>query len=462
MKRSHTLIGSSCLAVLFSGTNPAAAEEGSSPLDGGPVLTFGISLLGSATDNYSLRPTDGDHVNSLDAGLSFSYVDRRPNDVFSLAVDGIEIGQSRNRGRARINYDREGLNSAFSFGTEYSSTPVNDVSFDKSTFFDSEPLQEADLVQDQGDRQQLSARFFLQARRNHPIGFDLEGRYREQRYLGTTDSNLFDTEVFDLKGAIRFTFSPVTEGRLVLRYEDYTSENDAQTQKQTSSATLGLTQALSSIDNLDISLGFQNIETAETLLGTRRADDENSIVGSVKFSRELPRGAIGTSLELDGSVNGETATWLVDRELLLPRGYFDISFGATRDVAGSVHPVGRVSFLHKMLRSTLRASLSQQVSSSLQSNELLTTEASLSYGYEINSLSNLDLSVNYAALDQAGGPTINDVTRTDLRATYSHALTRDWQLTSGYEHRIRKESGVGDATSNRFFIKLQRDFILRP
>lgn len=462
MKRSHTLIGSSCLAILFAGTDPAFAEEGGSPLDGGPVLTFGISALGSATDNYSLRPIDGDHVNSFAPGVSFSYVDRRPNDVLSLALDGIEIGQSRNRSRARIDYDREGLNSAFSFGTEYSSAPVNADSFDTSPFFDSEPLQEADLVQDQGDRQQLSARFYLQARRNDPIGFTLEGRYRDQRYLGTTDPNLFDTEDFDLTGAIRFTFSPVTEGRMVLRYEGYTSENEAQTQRQTSSATLGLTQAFSSIDNLDISLGFQNIETAETLLGTRSSDHENSIVGHLKLSRELPRGTVGTSLELNGSVNGDTATWLVDRELRLPRGHFDISLGATRDVAGTVHPVGRVSFLQKMLRSTLRASLSQQVSSSLRSNELLTTEASLGYKYEINSRSDLDFSVNYAALDQAGGPTVNDVTRTDLRATYSHALTRDWQLTSGYEHRLRKESDLSDATSNRFFIKLQRDFILRP
>ncbi len=66
------------------------------------------------------------------------------------------------------------------------------------------------------------------------------------------------------------------------------------------------------------------------------------------------------------------------------------------------------------------------------------------------------------AFDQAGGPTVNDTVRTDLQATYSRELTRDWQFTTGYEYRMRDEENVGSDTSNRFFLTFEREFVVRP
>ena len=96
-----------------------------------------------------------------------------------------------------------------------------------------------------------------------------------------------------------------------------------------------------------------------------------------------------------------------------------------------------------MLRSTLTASLSQDVRTSDRSNELRTTRASVGYDYEINSLSGIGVSANFAELARSGGPQLNDTTRADLRATYRRDLTRDWQLSTGYEYRIRDEETVG-------------------
>jgi hypothetical protein len=102
------------------------------------------------------------------------------------------------------------------------------------------------------------------------------------------------------------------------------------------------------------------------------------------------------------------------------------------------------------------------VRTSDRSNELRSTQASVGYDYQINSLSSVGISANFAELARSGGPQLNDTTRSDLRATYRYALTRDWQLSTGYEYRIRDEDDIGEATSNRIFLTLQRSFSVRP
>lgn len=469
MTRAHILIGAGCLSVFSLDAGLTLAQQGGRLEDGGPILTFGLSSTLSATDNYNLDPNNSESAELFDNRLSFGYLNQRANDVFRFDVSGLlranePPGDSRtfDDQRARLGYDRQGVNSALSFGADYSLASINSLDpFDQNRFFD-DPLEENDLAEDQGDRQQISSRFRFEAGLDNPVGFILEGRYREQTYNDTTDPDLFDSELFNLTGTTRFTLSPVTEVRTILRYDDYTADDTEQTNRQTSSFNLGLTQALSPIDTLDVVVGFQSIETEETILGIRDADTQTGVIGSIDLTRELTRGTIGTSFDLRESVNGQTATWLVNRDLPLPRGSIELSLGATSDVDDTVRPVGSLDFTHEMKRSTLTASLSRQVTTSSRSNELRTTEASLGYNYEINSLSEISFSANYAELKQAGGPAVNDTTRTDLRATYSRNLTPDWRLSSGYEYRLRDETGVGDASSNRVFLTLEREFTVRP
>lgn len=454
---------------LRGSTGIARNDEG--PVEGGPVLTFGISSTLSATDNYSLRPTNGDSAELFDTRLSFGYANRRAIDALTFDMSGVlraieppgTDSRTFDSQRARLGYDREGVNSTFGFGADYDYTSVDAIDpFEDDRFFEDDPLDETDLTQDRGDRQQIGARFSYETGLNDPFGFILSGRYRDRSYSGTTDPDLFDTELYNLSGTARVNISPVTEARLVLRYEDYTADDAVLTDRRTTSASLGLTHALSSTDTFDISVGLQEIETDETIFGTRRSETEDGVIGSIGFSRELASGSIGTTLDLDDSINGQSATWLANRAWLLPRGSVEISLGVTSDVDDTIRPVGSVDFIHRMLRSTFSASLSQQVTTSSQSNELRTTQASLGYDYQINSLSSIGFAADYAEIDRIGSIVPDDTRRTNLRATYSRSLTADWQLSSGYEYRVREESGTATATSNRVFLTLQRDFTIRP
>jgi hypothetical protein len=289
-----------------------------------------------------------------------------------------------------------------------------------------------------------------------------QGRYQKRTYTGSTDPGLFDTERFNLSGTTRFTLSSVTEARVVLRYEDYSAEDTPRTDRRTVSVNLGFTQALSPMDTLEGALGFQEIETEETIAGARRTETDTGTIGKLAFERELERGTIGTSFDLRESVNGTTATWRVSRAMPLPRGTFEVALGATSDVSDTLHPVGRVGLTREMKSGTLAASIERQVSTSSRSNELRTTRASLGYSYRVNSVSDLELSATAAELARAGGPAVNDTLRADLGATYSRDLTRDWQLSTGYEYRLRDEAGAGRATSNRVFLTLEWELGLRP
>jgi hypothetical protein len=462
------LIRTGCLLALL-GAGPVLAQQGAGPESGGPVLTFGISSTLSATDNYNLAPNNTQSAELFVSRLSFSYANRRANDFLGLDLSGLLHANEPPGGsnafdnrRARLSYEREGVNSTLSFGAEYSLVSVDSRDPFSDNFFDDVPPDETDFTQDRGDEKQVSARFRFETGMNDPVGLILEGRYRDRSFIGTTAPDLFDTRTLNFSGTTRFTLSPLTETRLVLRYEDFDADDLPQTKRQTRSINLGLTQMLSQADTLDLSLGFQKIETDQIVGGLRNMSTNSGLIGRLGLTRELTRGTIGTSFDLRNSVNGTTATWLVSRALPLPRGALEVSLGAASDVSHKVRPVGSVNFTQEMKRGTLQASLDRQLRTSLLSNELWSTQASLQYRYGINSLSSAAFSVNFAELTQAGGPPVNDTIRADLRATYYYDLTKDWRLSTGYEYRIRDEETVGRATSNRVFLTLERNFVLRP
>ena len=124
------------------------------------MLTFGIRSTLSATDNYNLEPDNSESAELFDNRLSFGYEARRANDVLSLDLSGVLRANEPPNGsntfddrRARLGYDRQGVNSALSFGADYSLASVDSRDpFDDNLFFEDDPLEEADLTEDRGTR----------------------------------------------------------------------------------------------------------------------------------------------------------------------------------------------------------------------------------------------------------------------------------------------------------------------
>jgi len=467
--RRSSVLGSGCLAGLcLAAALPAPAQQGDGPGTGGPLLTFGIGITASATDNYNLDPNTEEDTVLLDTRLSVGYRRDRRLDSFRLNAAGLlrantppGVDNTFDDRSLSLGYDRRGADAALSFGANYTFTSVDDRDpFDRD--FEDDPLEESDLIVDRGNEQILGARFRIETGLAAPVGAAFTGRYEDRSYTDTTDPDLFNSERLSLSATTRATLDPVTEARLVLGLNYYSADDTQNTDRRTSRASVGVTRALSRTDTLDLSLGVSGIKTDETNNGIRSSETETGGIGNLVLSRELPRGRIGTSLAVDQSENGQTTTWLVSRNLPLPRGSLDLSAGVTLDVADELQPVGSLAFSRAFARGTLTAALSQDVRTSEPGNELRTTRASLGYTHQINTLSSFSLSASYAELDRAGGPQFNDTSRANLSATYNYQITRDWQLSTGYGYRVSEEETVGTATANRIFLTLQRSFTLRP
>lgn len=470
-RRSLTAAAGVAGAVsVFAGISLAQQAVGPDD-DAGLTLSFGISSTASYTDNYNLRPNNEESAELFDHRLSFGVQSKRQIDTFRFDVDGllrvIEAPGADSRRLedpgVEISYERRGLNTTLDTSARYRLTSISFLDpLERDRDFDDDPIDETDLTLDTGEREQIDLRFGVETGLNDPVGVILDGRYRDRRFTDTTDPDLFDTETINLSGTLRMTLTSKTEARLSLDFEDYTADDVEQTDRVTTTGRVGVTQILSKVDTLDAQIGFRNIETDETILGTRRSETDGGFIGDIDYTRELKRGTIGSTFDVNESENGRTATWRINRAMALPRGSLVLSFGLTSDVSDTLRPVGSVEFEHLMKRARFTASLDRQVRTSSQSNELETTRVALGYRYDINEDSGIDLSADFAQFTEAGGPSVTDSSRANLRATYNRDLTQDWQLSTGYEFRMEDEDGQDTATSNTLFVTVQRVFLFRP
>ena len=115
-----------------------------------------------------------------------------------------------------------------------------------------------------------------------------------------------------------------------------------------------------------------------------------------------------------------------------------------------------------MNASQFTASLRRRVGTSNQNVETRETVARLGYDYSINALSNLSFRANFAEQENAGNGPSNRRQRTDFSASYTRAITQDWNMTVGYLHRFENDTGPGDADGNSVFLTLGRQFTLKP
>ena len=118
--------------------------------------------------------------------------------------------------------------------------------------------------------------------------------------------------------------------------------------------------------------------------------------------------------------------------------------------------------MHNLSTSQITASLRRRVGTSNQNVETRETVARLGYDYFINSLSGLSFGVNYAEQEDTGIGPSNRRRRTDFDVSYTRALTKDWNMTVGYQHRLRNDAGPGSSDSNSVSLTLGRQFTLKP
>ena len=397
-------------AVLASTAAPA--QEGR-----GRLLTFGIEQSISWADNPGLAiPSEGTRLRA-DTRLTFGAVLEGPRDLLtfdsSLLLRGEDSGSGFDFGlqnpAAELRYTRSGATSSFTASVFLRESDLAEglaLSEDNAT-----PI----LVLEDGSARSTGARLAYNFGEGGPFGGTLRAGLTNTDYRDTTDPDLVDNRTITAGVGLRFALNEVTEATLDIDHRLYDEAGAAPTESSTTVAA-GLVRAL---------------------------------------PRGSLRGTLSTTFDAGGSRTGLS----LGRSIDLPNGALSLDLGLTQSEGGT-DVTGAVAYQQDLPRGGLSARLSRAVTTDAGNDETLVTALSLGLTQELTPRMGLNLGADWSRSEDTGSGIVTD--NASLNASLNYALTQDWTLNAGANHRVRDEDGIGRASSNSVFLSVGRTFEFRP
>lgn len=430
---------------------------------GGLNATLDVTQSLRASDNPEFEV--GDTASSLRSvttlGVGLSSQTRSQN--FSLNFGGsLEADSEADNSFdavdpfAALNYGYETRQQIFSFGANYTESDVNrSVPLLSDTNFVTE-----DLILDSGTEIQTRYDFSYEIGREAPLGFSLDLSQIDREFEGTTDTDLLNSVRQNASASLRFDLSRVTTVTLTGRYADVEAEG-TQTDRTTHGVDASLATALRDGLNATARISYDSVDVTDFIGNTPDVRSEEGPGLGLGLEREVTNGTYTFSFDSDVGENGRRSTSRVGRSLQLPTGELSASAGVTKTEGFSANPVFGLNYLHALPSGSLSVDFSQSASADADSDETLNSQLQVSYDQRINALSSW--SVALTLLDSAAQATTGeDTRRIDLNASYSHEITRGWNMVGGYTYSSQDNDGGDDRSSNTVFLNLEKRFSFRP
>lgn len=409
----HALAG---LAILAT-TGPALAQ------DTGRLLSFGVNFGLVADDNPDLALDGGE--GTVDAFVSTDLLFRRATRVQSLTLSG--NARLRNDGGSEddssgglaqsglnLDYRRESADAALDVTAGLRRDRVEYLDFFAVDLDDDLIIDEIDAIGRTGIRLNYRLDTTLELRRRAPLGVTLSAGLSGVDYSDTNDAELTDEERRHAGIGLRFNFNPVLRGTVAIDYEDFQNPDDGE-------------------DNRD-----------ELSVGAR-------------LSRNLPTGSVGLRTTVTSTDNGERLTLGLSRVLELPLWNVSGEIGITREVSGDVTPVAQIDVSRDLPTGQISSVLRRSVRTDSDGEETVLNAVSLNYGREVNPTLSMSMGLSYVGIEPSGEE--NSESFTSARVDFRKALTRDWSVDLGLEHRSEDDGDTGRASSNRLSLSLRRAFV---
>ncbi|MBL9046670.1 MAG: hypothetical protein JNK34_05065 [Tabrizicola sp.] len=397
-------LAASCLA----GTSAIAQDA-----DGGLRLDFGIEQGFEYGRNIGFAvPAEGSTARAA-TELSFGLFSSTPLDRLELAASGALIaedtpdtdGTEAEIGRPRLafSYTREVPDALFGITLGFTEDSVDRLS---------EDLSDTDSSGTQIDYG-MGLRF--EVRRTAPASLFFAADYDVTEYEDTVDPDLIDTRTTTALAGTHLRFSEVLAGTFSLRF------------------------------------------TREDEDGSLATDD--ALTTSFDLERDLPNGSATLEFShVDRESSDDQTTLLIGRTLDFPSGGLSAHLGVTRSAANGADLVGDLTWTHALPDVEISASLGRSVGYDISADEtIVSTEMSFGWLRQVSSVSAIGLDLSWTQRDAPS----ERIEVTEVSATYSAALTLDWQLDSGISYRVRHDAD-GRAESPELFVSLGRVFSVRP
>lgn len=410
----HALAG---LAILAT-TGPALAQ------DTGRLLSFGTSFGFIADDNPDLDP-DGSE-GTVDAFISTDLLFRRATRVQSLALsgnaqfrndDGSDAGASSGglaQSNLNLDYRRESADTALGVTAGLRRDRVEYLDLLAIDIDDDLIIDEIDAIGRTGTRLNYRLDTTLELRRRAPLGVTLSAGLSGVDYSDTNDPDLTDEERRRAGLGLRFTFNPVLRGTVDVDYED-----------------------------------FEDPDGDE--------DDRDELSVGARLSRNLPTGSIGLRTTVTSTDDGERLTLGLSRVLETPLWIVSGDIGVTRQVAGDVTPVAQIDVSRDLPAGQISTGLRRSVRTDSDGDETVLNALSVNYAREVNPTLTMSMGLSYVGTEPSGDESSDSFAA--ARVDFRKALTRDWSLNLGLEHRSEDDGDIGQASSNRLSLSLRRAFV---
>ena len=446
-----------CLTLAASGlATPGLAQ------DIPPRLAFDLGSSLAYDDNPDLAAGGSAGRLRFDTtlGLTLNTVTR--DQLFSLGLTGLaRLLPEEEAGLAdpalTLVYTRQGANSTLSVN---GSLQQSEVDLFQPLVGADGTVSTTDILATTGTVISRTASLAFATGLQGPLGFDLSATRNDRLYSDTSDPGVFDSTSQSLQAGVRLRM-PDAAREISLTASLGTSDfdNASQTHRYSRSLGLGITQGLRPDLTLQAALGQTTVTTDQTGV----ADTTSAgVTGRLGLDLALANGTASVALSSDRDALGSRQSLNFSRTMDLPNGALSGSLGLNGRDGQDGQLVGNLSYAQKLPTGNFALTLSRQVALDGDDQDVANTALGLTYQHQINDLSSLGLSVSVLGTGSGGSPGVTEALRQTLTASYSHDLTADWQLTTGYQFRSLAPSAADRAEANSVYLTISRKFVLRP
>ena len=432
-------------ALLLAGTAGGAAFAQDQNPDVGQLFTATISERVTADSNYQLDDPSPGTSYYADTRLLLGYANNTPTQTFALGLDtglralwqaeqSFDFTLASPTG-ARLAYTNEWANGLVDATLRYRQRQVNSI-LDIPIDTDGDNIPD-NLDRLTGDTREMryDANVGVVWGTSTPSSYGLRLLATKFDYSDNTDNRVPRTTV-EGQGSWTLQLNPVLSSQVLVDALNYQAQNDTDTELDFFEATAGAVYQPSDTLQFNAGIGWAKRKRYDTLGGDRQTTQNNtgvSVRGGFSY--------VTDDVTFLGSANYTTAA--PDPQLS-----------------------GRIRAVYPLPNGRLSGRVFQDYTGTDSGGqEARVTGVGVGWLHNINEVSSFGLDFAWAVQEDVDTALNNvtepDIHRTNVTATYSHAITNAVSGLVGYRFRQLDEE-PDNATSHAVFIEVARTFATTP
>ena len=434
-----------------------------------PLLVFNLSSGLTFDTNPNLTSPASGGGGQFDIGLGLVLNKSTRISTFTLEANGlVKVG---NQGGSTKTANNGGLpkpSVKLTYGVNTGNTKANlvlgvdisPVDLFQPTTLPNGSLVSTDLTATTGTVTHQDVAFTFNTGIERPLGFDLAGNYDGRLYSNTTSTSVYDSNVRSGSAGLHWRIDGLNTVRLTANASGSNYANATATTQQEQDLSLGYTRLLRPDLTLEASLGHSNASATENGVTT---NSSSGYVGSLGIVQKQAVGSASATLDTTRDALGPRTELSFGRSLELRGGSFSAIVGVSARPGEPGQIVGSLDYTHLVLPSdTINLNLSRQIGLNSANLDQASNFLGLNWSHKINEVSSVSLALKLAGTTGVDGNGVDNASRQTLSATWSHDLTKDWQMSAGYQFRSFDSSTAAKVVSNSVFLTVNRKLVLLP